>query len=66
MDCRTLKDHLNQLDKVGYFKEFMVWENPWPQDPIGASTSRTSVPSQGIMGVIHATKKRVEMTQTSS
>ena len=29
-DNRTLKDHLGQLKKVGYLKEFIARDNPWP------------------------------------
>jgi len=65
-DCRTLKDHLNQLEKVGYLKEFMVLEDPWPQDPKGGSALRTLVPSWGTIRVIHAAKKWVKTAQTSS
>lgn len=65
-DCRTLKDYLNQLEKVRYLKEFIVWEDPRPQDPKRGSTSRTLVLSRGTIRVIHAAKKWVESTQTSS
>lgn len=30
-DCQTLKDHLGQLKKLGYLKEFIAQDNPWPK-----------------------------------
>lgn len=30
-DCRTLKDHLNQLEKARQLKEFMSHDRPQPQ-----------------------------------
>lgn len=64
-DCQTLKDHFNQLKKAGYLKEFMVWEDSCPQDLKGAGTLRTSALAQGLIGVIHMARKRVEIIKTS-
>ena len=30
-DYQTLKDHPGQLKKLGYLKEFIAQDNPWPQ-----------------------------------
>ena len=64
-DCWTLKDHMSKLEKPRYLKEFIVWEDPRPQYVKGASTSRTSAPSQMLIGVIHAVKQSVKMGQAT-
>ena len=64
-DCRTPKDHLNQLKKAGYLKEFVIRDDSRPQDLKGASTLRTSAPTRGLIGVIHTARKRVEITKSS-
>lgn len=63
-DYQTLKDHLNQLEKAGYLKEFIIWDDSRSQDLKGASTLRTSAPTRGLIGVIHMARKRVEITKS--
>ena len=65
-DCRTLKDHLHQLEKAGYLGEFLAQEDPHLQDLKGVGTSRTSAPARGLIGVIHTSSQRVEAAETSS
>ena len=64
-DCRTLKNHLNPLEKAGYLKEFFFVDDSRLQDLKGASTLRTSAPTRGLIGVIHTARKRVEITKSS-
>ena len=64
-DCRTLKDHLRQLEKVGYLVEFLVREDSHLQDLKRGTTIGISTPIQGLIGVIHATRKWVEIMKTS-
>jgi len=63
-NCRTLKDHLHQLEKAGYLGEFLVWEDSHLQDLKGATTSRTSTLARGLIGVIHAVRKQEETMRT--
>lgn len=63
-DCQTLKDHLRQLEKAGYLGEFLVWEDSHQQDLKGASPSRTLVPAQGLIGVLHTASQQVEIAKT--
>ena len=44
--------------------ELLVWEDSRPQDRKGATTSRTSSPARGLIGVIHAVGKQVENMRT--
>lgn len=48
-DCQTLKDHLNQLEKAKYLKEFIIRDDSRPQDLKRASTLRTSAPTRGLI-----------------
>lgn len=65
-DCQILKDHLGQLEKTGYLNEFIVQDNPRPQDVKKASTSWTLAPSWGLIEVIHVTKQPIKLGQTTS
>ena len=65
-DCRTLKDHLHHLEKLGYLGEFLIREDFRLQDLKKATTSRTSTPAWGLIGVIHAVRKQVETMKTPS
>ena len=56
-DCQTLKDHLYELEKVGYLGEFLVREDSHLQYLKGATTSRPSTPARRLIGVIHAVRK---------
>ena len=56
---------MNQLEKAGYLKEFVIKDDSRPQDLKGASTIRTSAPTRGLIGVIHTAKKRVEIIKSS-
>ena len=64
-DYRTLKDHLRQLEKAGYLVEFLVREDSHLQDLKRGTTIGISTPIQGLIGVIHATRKWVEIMKTS-
>ena len=57
-DCQTLKDCLFQLEMAGYLGEFLVQEESHLQELKGTSTLRTSVPAQGLIGVIHTTSQQ--------
>lgn len=43
----------------------MVWEDSHPQDLKGASPSRTSAPTRGLIGVIHRANQHMETARAS-
>ena len=51
---------MHQFRKASYLGEFLVWEDSRSQDLKEATTSKTSTPTQGIIGVIYAVRKQVE------
>lgn len=59
-DCRTLKDHLRQLEKAGYLSKFLVQEDLRPHNLKGGATSGTSTPARRLIGVIYTASKQVE------
>ena len=63
-DCRTLKDHLRQLEKASYLAEFLVREDSCLLDLKGGAITRTLTSTQGLIRVIHAARKWVETMKT--
>lgn len=55
-DCRTLKDHLNQLEKARQVKEFSSQDHPHRQEGRKASGSQATSTPIGIIEMIHAAK----------
>ena len=56
-ECRTLKEHLRQLEKVGYLGEFVLQDDSCPQDHKCGSNTGALTFAQGLKGVILATRK---------
>ncbi|XP_075663081.1 uncharacterized protein LOC142632590 [Castanea sativa] len=62
--CRVLKDHLEQLVKAGYFKEFVV--EPRNQEAEQAARLRKNPlpPPLGVIEVIHAVPRGAQASRT--
>ena len=63
-DCRTLRDHLRQLEKLGYLAEFLVQDDSHSQGLNRETPTRTSTSAQGIIKVIHVVRKWVKTRKT--
>ena len=52
--CRVLKDHLGQLVKAGYLKEFVVDLGSWGTNQGAQQRGNPLLPPLGVIEVIHA------------
>ena len=58
-----LKDHLGQLVKAGYLKEFMVDSGNWGTEQVAQQRGNPLPPPLGVIEVIYAALKGTTVTR---
>ena len=61
--CRVLKDHLGQLVKAGYLKEFVVDSGNWDVGHGAQQKGNPLPPPLGVIEVIHAAPRSATITR---